>query len=119
MAENKRVSQMDFAKFDAHVIGPEEYAEIPEITDEMFARGVWMKGGKPLKRGRPKSAAPKQQVTLRLDRDVLDRFRAGGAGWQSRINAALRQAAGVAYGGFSEGSERGIDPPHDKRRRPR
>jgi uncharacterized protein (DUF4415 family) len=107
------------AKVDAYVLGPADYAEIPEITDEMFATGVWMKGGKPLKRGRPKSTSPKQQVTLRLDRDVLDRFRAGGAGWQSRINAALRQAAGVAYGGFSEGSERAIDPADDKRRRPR
>ncbi|HEX3484465.1 MAG TPA: BrnA antitoxin family protein [Micropepsaceae bacterium] len=34
----------------------------------------------------------KQQVTLRLDRDVLDRFRATGDGWQSRINDALRKA---------------------------
>ena len=119
MPGSKRVLGSDMAKVDAYVLGPADYAEIPEITDEMFARGVWMKGGKPLKRGRPKSVSPKQQVTLRLDRDVLDRFRAGGAGWQSRINAALRQAAGVAYGGFSEGSERGIDPPHDKRRRPR
>jgi uncharacterized protein (DUF4415 family) len=119
MTENRRVSQTDFAKFDAHIIGPEEYADIPEITDEMFACGVWMKNGKPLKRGRPKSASPKQQVTLRLDRDVLERFRAGGAGWQSRINEALRQAAGIAYGVFSESPERGIDPPHDKRRRSR
>jgi uncharacterized protein (DUF4415 family) len=119
MTENRRVSQTDFAKLDAHVIGPEEYEDIPEITDEMFARGVWMKGGKPLKRGRPKSTSAKQQVTLRLDQDVLERFRAGGAGWQSRINAALRQAAGLAYGGFSEDPEHGIEPPHDQRRRPR
>src|SRR5438876_790764 len=37
-------------------------------------------------RGRPKSQAPKQQVTLRIDRDVLEKFRATGDGWQSRIN---------------------------------
>jgi uncharacterized protein (DUF4415 family) len=43
-------------------------------------------------RGRPKSASPKQQVTLRIDRDVLEKFRATGEGWQSRINAALRKA---------------------------
>jgi uncharacterized protein (DUF4415 family) len=43
-------------------------------------------------RGRPKSATPKQQVTLRIDRDVLEKFRATGEGWQSRINAALRKA---------------------------
>jgi len=34
-------------------------------------------------------------VTLRLDADLIDRFRATGKGWQSRINAALRKAAGI------------------------
>ena len=36
----------------------------------------------------------KQQVTLRLDQDVLEHFQAGGPGWQDRINEALRKAAG-------------------------
>ena len=36
----------------------------------------------------------KEQVTLRLDQDVLEFFREGGAGWQERINEALRKAAG-------------------------
>jgi len=36
----------------------------------------------------------KEQVTLRLDRDVLDFFQEDGPGWQDRINAALRKAAG-------------------------
>jgi uncharacterized protein (DUF4415 family) len=40
----------------------------------------------------PQKTPTKQQVTLRLDRDVLERFRATGEGWQSRINAALRRA---------------------------
>ncbi len=40
----------------------------------------------------PQKAPTKQQVTLRLDRDILDRFRATGEGWQSRINDALRKA---------------------------
>lgn len=40
--------------------------------------------------GRPKAENPKQQVTLRLDADILERFREGGPGWQSRINAALQ-----------------------------
>jgi uncharacterized protein (DUF4415 family) len=34
-------------------------------------------------------------VTLRLDPDILDRFREGGPGWQGRINAALRKAVGL------------------------
>jgi uncharacterized protein (DUF4415 family) len=43
-----------------------------------------------------KAAIPgvKEQVTLRIDQDVLEFFRAGGPGWQDRINEALRKAAG-------------------------
>jgi uncharacterized protein (DUF4415 family) len=36
-----------------------------------------------------------KQVTLRLDADLIDRFRATGKGWQSRMNEALRKAAGI------------------------
>lgn len=47
--------------------------------------------------GAPKNAAPggKEQVTLRIDRDVLDHFQEDGPGWQDRINAALRKVAGL------------------------
>ncbi|HEY6256667.1 MAG TPA: BrnA antitoxin family protein [Xanthobacteraceae bacterium] len=37
----------------------------------------------------------REQVSLRIDRDVLDHFQEGGPGWQDRINAALRKAAGL------------------------
>ena len=36
----------------------------------------------------------KELVSLRIDQDVLEHFREGGAGWQERINEALRKAAG-------------------------
>ena len=36
----------------------------------------------------------REQVTLRIDQDVLEHFQAGGPGWQDRINDALRKAAG-------------------------
>jgi uncharacterized protein (DUF4415 family) len=36
----------------------------------------------------------KEQVTLRIDQEVLEHFRQGGPGWQDRINEALRRAAG-------------------------
>lgn len=42
------------------------------------------------KRGRPAVDAPKKQVTLRLDQDVIEHFRSTGPGWQTRINDALR-----------------------------
>ena len=43
-----------------------------------------------------KNAVPgvKEQVTLRIDQDVLEHFQSGGPGWQDRINDALRKAAG-------------------------
>jgi uncharacterized protein (DUF4415 family) len=42
----------------------------------------------------PSVPGAREQVTLRIDRDVLDYFQADGPGWQERINAALRRAAG-------------------------
>ena len=51
----------------------------------------------PLPEGAPKSApipGAKESVSLRLDSDVLEYFQKDGPGWQERINAALRKAAG-------------------------
>lgn len=74
---------------------PEEDAEItaaamsdPDaqpITDEEWARV------KPvLQKGRPPAAVTKKSVTIRLSRDVVEQFQAGGQGWQTRIDAALK-----------------------------
>ena len=43
-------------------------------------------------RGRPRSAQPKKQISIRLDEEVVDKFKATGKGWQARINEALRKA---------------------------
>jgi uncharacterized protein (DUF4415 family) len=93
MIERKRGTATDLKKLDEHIIQPEEYEEIPELTEEWFARATVHIGGVPVSRGRPKSQNAKEHVNLRLDPDVLAHFRAGGPGWQSRINATLRQAA--------------------------
>ena len=45
--------------------------------------------------GRPKADNPKVAVSLRLDQDVVARFKASGPGWQTRMNRALRDAAGL------------------------
>jgi uncharacterized protein (DUF4415 family) len=42
----------------------------------------------------PAVPGAKEMVTLRIDADVLEHFQEGGAGWQDRMNAALRAAAG-------------------------
>ena len=44
-------------------------------------------------RGRPVMEKPKRQISLRLDPDVIDAFKATGKGWQGRINDVLRKAA--------------------------
>lgn len=41
-------------------------------------------------RGRPKAAVTKERITIRLSPDVVQPFRATGDGWQTRIDAALR-----------------------------
>ena len=66
--------------------------DAPELTDEYFERADISIGDKLIRRGRPKLERPKEAVKLRLSPDVLDHFRAGGAGWQTRINETLEKA---------------------------
>ncbi|QBR40978.1 hypothetical protein EHF36_10315 [Kerstersia gyiorum] len=42
--------------------------------------------------GRPRLGTPKVAVTIRYDKDVIDAFKAGGPGWQTRMNEALKRA---------------------------
>ncbi|MBF0425893.1 MAG: BrnA antitoxin family protein [Magnetococcales bacterium] len=69
--------------------------ENPEWTDEMFKQSVRfdaLPGSLQAKlRGRPKAAVTKERITIRLSRDVVERFRAGGEGWQTRMDAALKE----------------------------
>ena len=59
-----------------------DLSDSPEITPEMFAKAVVRRGLKP--------TPQKRQVTLRLDSDVLEWFKAHGRGYQTKINALLR-----------------------------
>ena len=64
--------------------------DAPELTDAWFDKATFKVAGKVVRRGRPKGSN-KEQVALRLDRDIIQHFKEGGAGWQSRINAALKE----------------------------
>ncbi len=44
-----------------------------------------------VRRGRPRVHRPKVSTTIRLSQDVIDHFKAGGRGWQTRINDALHE----------------------------
>lgn len=73
----------DLARVDTHVIQPSEYDELPELTEEMMARAMVNKGG------RPKLANTKKLISLRLPEEVINRWRATGPGWQTRMAERL------------------------------
>jgi uncharacterized protein (DUF4415 family) len=66
--------------------------DAPVLTQDHFRRADVYEGEKLVRRGRPRSANPKEAVKLRLSPDVLAHFRSGGPGWQTRINATLEKA---------------------------
>ena len=68
----------------------EEYEEIPELADAEFEALDLYRDGKLVRRGRPRSPAPKELVSLRLPPEVLAHFRAQGPGWRQRIEIILR-----------------------------
>lgn len=75
-------SKTDWKRLDAMRDEDIDFSDIPEATPEDFARGVVHLGFKPV--------PPKQQITLRIDADVLEWFRELGAGYQTQINMLLR-----------------------------
>ena len=80
---SRRSLKSDLARVDAHEIKPQEYAELPELTDEMLARATVSKGGRPV------STNPRKLISLRLPADVIERWKATGAGWQTRMAERL------------------------------
>lgn len=73
----------------------------PEWTKADFAKAkpaselpAHIRAAFPNTRG-PQKAATKVPVSIRLSPEVIDYFKAGGPGWQSRIDEALRKVAGV------------------------
>ena len=80
---SRRTLKSDLAKVDAHPIRPHEYKELPELTERALSRAVVNKGG------RPRSANPRKLISIRLPVDVIERWRATGPGWQTRIAARL------------------------------
>ena len=87
MTANKRASRhslgSDLERVAAHVIQPEEYDDLPELTDDMLQRGTVSKGG------RPRSENPKKLISIRLPEDVIQKWRSTGPGWQTRMAEKL------------------------------
>ncbi|CAK0747020.1 conserved hypothetical protein [Gammaproteobacteria bacterium] len=66
-------------------IEPEDDEDSPDATELMVAAIARRRAG------RPAGSGNKEQVAIRIDKDVLEIFRAAGPGWQTRMNAALRE----------------------------
>ncbi|MDO9226594.1 MAG: BrnA antitoxin family protein [Pseudomonadota bacterium] len=72
--------------------------EVRELTEEDFRVAIPFSALpdslqtklRAIQRGRPKAAVTKERITIRLSPDVVQSFRATGGGWQTRIDAALR-----------------------------
>ena len=82
---------------DGNWIDPDDAPEWPEEVWECAQIAIGGKVIRPAtgtftKRGRPPVGdTPKQQVTLRLPQQVIEHFKAGGAGWQTRIGEVLER----------------------------
>ena len=89
MNVNKPVSRRslisNLEQIDAHHIAPHEYEELPELTEDLLARAKLKKGGRPL------SASPRKSISLRLPPEVIERWRATGPGWQTRMAERLNK----------------------------
>jgi uncharacterized protein (DUF4415 family) len=67
----------------------------PRAAAEAAFKAATTKPPEPIPANKPSLPGAKETVSLRIDRDVLDHFQEGGPGWQDRMNAALRKAAGL------------------------
>lgn len=63
-----------------------------EIKELRPTRDILAELGIPMPKGRPRLETPKRQVTLRLDEAVIEHFKKGGKGWQTRLNDTLAAA---------------------------
>lgn len=67
--------------------------DAPELTDEQAKRPMSFSDAMKRGRGRPRLSNAKEAVTLRLDPDVVERFKAGGEDWRNRMAQALKDAS--------------------------
>jgi hypothetical protein len=95
MTESKRAIHTDLAKLDAHEVQPEEFDDIPKLTDEFFDKAEIRRGDELIRRGRglPPLKAPKKS---RLAAPGLQRHRALSRNRPRLAIADQRRAARVS-----------------------
>ena len=97
MADIARTTDEDDARIIAAALAD---PDAQPLTEKFWTNALpWDQHQKRMRRLRgqrgPQKAPVKKLISLRLDSDLIEHFRATGAGWQSRINALLRKAAGL------------------------
>jgi uncharacterized protein (DUF4415 family) len=88
-AEEVRIQRLILSDEEAPEITDEQLAQAQPFTDAFPALAAKMRKNVG---GRPRLANPKTPISIRLDQDVIAKFKATGSGWQSRINEVLREA---------------------------
>jgi uncharacterized protein (DUF4415 family) len=78
-----RTLKSDLSRVDAHSIRAHEYRELPELSEQALSRAVVNKGG------RPRLDNPRKLISIRLPVDVIERWKATGPGWQTRMAERL------------------------------
>ena len=101
----KRPHDISDAEEDRIRKGIAEDPDSPEWTEGDFRKAKPFREALPelataidrakARRGRPAMDNPKQQISVRLDPDIIRYYKATGKGWQARMNDDLRKAAGL------------------------
>ena len=80
---SQRSLASDLGRVDARPIGEGDYDELPELDEAMLDRAIVRRGGRPV------STNPRKLISIRLPVDVIERWRATGPGWQTRMAERL------------------------------
>jgi uncharacterized protein (DUF4415 family) len=86
--------------------------DAPELTDEFFRDAEYFHGNTFIRRGRgrPPTGNAKEQISVRLDQEVLAKLRQAGPGWQTQVNRLLRGALGLDQGPSAAEPEGSAEP---------
>ena len=76
-------SQTDWARIDSMTDEDIDFTDLPEVTDEMWEKGVFRKGIEI-------SNSKIHRKILAIDRDIIEFFKAQGQNYQTKINQLLR-----------------------------
>jgi len=94
--DNPPLTEEDFARMRParEILSPAQYANLTDKSRPVVIRHVTDAEDRARQKriGRPRVEVPRPTLNMRVDADILERLRATGRGWQTRVNALLREA---------------------------